>query len=61
MPEAPQRVAGPHRLRFQPSWPQGAPNDHASDTAKSKVAAHRQNPQNPAQEASVMVGLLVVP
>lgn len=31
---------------------QSAPNDHASDTAKSKVTAHRQNPQVPAQEAS---------
>ena len=31
---------------------QGVPNSHASDTAKSKVAAHRQNPQVPAQEAS---------
>jgi len=29
-----------------------APNSNASDTAKSKVAAHRQNPQVPAQEAS---------
>jgi hypothetical protein len=28
------------------------PNGNASDTAKSKVAAHRQNPQVPAQEAS---------
>jgi type IV secretory pathway VirJ component len=31
---------------------QGVPNANASDTAKSKVAAHRQNPQVPAQEAS---------
>jgi type IV secretory pathway VirJ component len=31
---------------------QDIPNAHASDTAKSKVAAHRQNPQVPAQEAS---------
>ncbi len=31
---------------------QGVPNSNASDTAKSKVAAHRQNPQVPAQEAS---------
>lgn len=31
---------------------QGVPNAHASDTAKSKVAAHQQNPQVPAQEAS---------
>src|SRR6266567_6417907 len=31
---------------------QDIPNSHASDTAKSKVAAHRQNPQVPAQEAS---------
>ena len=31
---------------------QSVPNAHASDTAKSKVAAHRQNPQVPAQEAS---------
>jgi len=31
---------------------QAAPNTRASDTAKSKVAAHRQNPQVPAQEAS---------
>jgi hypothetical protein len=31
---------------------QGVPNSQASDTAKSKVAAHRQNPQVPAQEAS---------
>ena len=31
---------------------QDIPNSHASDTAKSKVAAHRQNPQMPAQEAS---------
>jgi hypothetical protein len=31
---------------------QDVPNMHASDTAKSKVAAHRQNPQVPAQEAS---------
>ena len=31
---------------------QGVPNSNASDTAKSKVAAHRQNPQMPAQEAS---------
>lgn len=31
---------------------QAVPNAHASDTAKSKVAAHRQNPQVPAQEAS---------
>ena len=31
---------------------QAVPNANASDTAKSKVAAHRQNPQVPAQEAS---------
>jgi len=31
---------------------QDIPNSHASDTAQSKVAAHRQNPQVPAQEAS---------
>jgi type IV secretory pathway VirJ component len=31
---------------------QGVPNSNASDTAKSKVAAHQQNPQVPAQEAS---------
>ena len=31
---------------------QDVPNANASDTAKSKVAAHRQNPQVPAQEAS---------
>src|SRR5690242_17141783 len=31
---------------------QDIPNSHASDTAKSKVAAHRQNPQVPAQEAT---------
>ncbi len=31
---------------------QGVPNSRASDTAKSKVAAHRQNPEVPAQEAS---------
>lgn len=31
---------------------QGVPNSNASDTARSKVAAHRQNPQVPAQEAS---------
>jgi hypothetical protein len=31
---------------------QDIPNSHASDTAKAKVAAHRQNPQVPASEAS---------
>ena len=31
---------------------QNAPNANASDTAKSKVAAHQQDPQVPAQEAS---------
>ena len=31
---------------------QNVPNDRASDTGKSKVATHRQNPQVPAVEAS---------
>jgi len=29
-----------------------APGSHSSDTAKSKVATHLQNPQRPAPEAS---------
>ena len=31
---------------------QNVPNDRASDTGKSKVSTHRQNPQVPAVEAS---------